>query len=335
MATTVRIEISALNNYKIHNILSLELMSITVKPINVIKPVMLCHAACTGGSLVYRILVSRFNFLGVSEISHAYTPKKKMYSPLDPELQMYTQGILNDEQFADIFFKRVKNCELISKKAHKPLLIREHSHRYYFNPNRKIGLTSVSWINDTFSREENTQLKCLISVRDPIDSWLGLRTNFPKESSYSFEEYCSKYLVFIDMARRTPCHYIFKYEDIILKPDSILKDIENFLDLKIENYSSDTTYTIPSTGNSGRQSEGIFIRPRRPYTRGLVEAAKHSISYMELCRILNYQCLSDIDNFSRKLQFFKYSVNNLINFSVEILEKKMSSLKNKFPKIRD
>ena len=61
-------------------------------------PVVLCHAACTGGSMIYRLLVSTFGFCGISEISHGRRTAFG-FSPVDPEAQLFSIGQIDHSGF--------------------------------------------------------------------------------------------------------------------------------------------------------------------------------------------------------------------------------------------
>lgn len=258
------------------------------------QPVILCHAACTGGSLIYRLLLSAFDFIGVGEVGHVHPPKLKDYLPLDPEAQLYGQGVISSQQFADIFFKRIRQCEKRVTSMGQVLLIREHSHQYFFNIQQKqIDLNSVSWINDAYYRESEEPLICLVSVRDPIDSWLGLRNSFPNEKPSEFDEYCKKYLKFLDMVERTKSAYLFKYEELVRDPRGTLSKIGKVIGRSSFEVDLNVSANVTSSGNSGRKSSKIVARPRRPFTKRLVVAANTSENYAELCRRLGYQRLEE------------------------------------------
>lgn len=299
-------------------------------------PILLCHAACTGGSLIYRLLVSYYGFVGLSEVSHAWLPKSKTYLPIDPEAQLYAQGIFSQEQFAKIFYKRICCCERIVGATGKILLIREHSHQYFFSRQKDhIVMDNVSWINNAYNKERGVSLQCLLSVRDPIDSWLALRNSFPNESPFDFDEYCEKYLFFLDMAEKTNQVYLFKYEDLVSDAKVILNEIGKFIDRSPINADLEKNTDVESSGNSGRQSSSICSRPRRPFTIRLVRAAEASKNYKELCKRLEYPCLFDDVFLREKHGIIKSSLNNMLHNCTDMILKPINQLARKFPLIRD
>ena len=188
----------------------------TKQPLNEnLQPLVLCHAACTGGSMIYRLLVSAFGLVGISEMNNS-RPGPRAFLPLDPEAQLYIQGMISSPDFAGILYKRIHHCIEMAADEGKRLLIREHSHRYFFVPESDdTRLHSVSWLNDEYVQGSGTDLQCLVSVRDPIDSWLGYRNSWPYDPPRGFDDYCGKYLEFILAAKKTKRIHIFKYEEMV------------------------------------------------------------------------------------------------------------------------
>lgn len=216
------------------------------------------------------------------------------------------------------------------------MLIREHTHRYFFNPHHdKSTLESISWVNDAFSKGRDESLNCLLSVRDPIDSWLGLRHNFPEEQPTVFDEYCEKYLFFLDKVERTKRVHLFKYEDMISSPQEVLLKIGKFLGRLPVDLDFEKNSQVISSGNSGRQSSAIYARPRRPFTSRLVRAAKASKNYVELCERLNYPCLFDNLSSLDNRMMFKTYLNNILHVCTKNALKPFNQIARKFPMIRD
>lgn len=272
------------------------------------RTIILCHAACTGGSLIFRHLVDAFGLMGISEISHATIPKRDTYLSLDPEAQLFSQGILSSLKFEESFFKRILSCEEIVKNCQKDLLIREHSHRYFFNPLYDIAeFKSVSWIHDSFIKHEKKAPLCIVSIRDPIDSWLGLRASFPNECPPTFDDYCKKYIKFIQAVESTSFIHVIKYEDFVNDHLEVIEKIGKFINQKPSNYQSGNVRAI-SSGNSGRQSGEINVRPRRPFTTRLVNEICCSYHYGKLCEMLDYPCLGRDDLCEKKINLIKNTI---------------------------
>ncbi|MCI5144163.1 MAG: hypothetical protein D3923_01240 [Candidatus Electrothrix sp. AR3] len=237
------------------------------------------------------------------------------FLPLDPEAQLYYQNILTAEQFTEIFFKRIIECNKLALQHKRPLLIREHSHSYFFSPHKKDSTVedNISWINSTYQKIQGETLPCLLSIRDPIDSWLSLRHNFPQESTKDFDTYCKNYLLFLDMAEKTKNIYVFKYEEIVREPKKTLIVLGDKIGIKLQdNIDISKSYSVVSSGNSGRQGTQLIARPRRPFTEHLVKSAEHSRHYNELCRKLGYPLLAEYIDNKVKMNILKNNFKNTI-----------------------
>lgn len=257
-------------------------------------PIVLCTPACSGGSFIYRTLVSSLNAVGISEISDFWRSADR-YMPLDPEAHLLHQGFIDVETFGDLFLKRIESCWDVAQRLERPLLIREHSHRSVFLPQVTTeSLKSVSRINDLFAARHNSQLKCIVTVRNPIDSWLGLCANFPTARPETFEEYCLRYIDFIDGVSDTQSAQIFKYEDLIRQPEGLVQQIFTFLDLSLDKpLDWEAVNAVSSSGNSGRQTVQPTLHPRRPFRIEFLREANESESYATLCSRLDYPHLNN------------------------------------------
>lgn len=247
--------------------------------------------------MIYRLLVSHFDFIGVSEISHCFPFDKNQFIPLDPEYALKVTGVLDDREFEDIFFNRILNICRIANKKGKQLLIREHTHSYFFmSDSDHPGPGHPSWVAAQFARRQGKKIKCIISVRNPVDSWLSVAVNFPESAPINFLDYCKCYEKFIravfDVAGQETV-LLVKYEDIIRDRQKELQRIAEFLGVPLDPSVPKDWTNVPSTGNSGRQSGRIEERKRRPFGFGLIQKAQQSKSYRYLSETLGYPKLSE------------------------------------------
>lgn len=274
------------------------------------NPIILCHAACTGGSLIYRLIASSFGFIGISEVSHKYNFRSTSFLPFDPEAQLYLQGIIDADEFSDIFFKRVCRCNDIFFKMGKIMLIREHSHSYFFNINKPNDIDSVSWIEGRYRKIYKESPWCLFSVRDPIDSWLGLRQSFPNIVIKDFNTYCEMYMNLLCLSEKTENLFMFKYEEMVRYPENTLSEISKKINIPFSSIEIEKINSIQSSGNSGRCSSELYIRPRRPFTHHLLDAANNSPAYKELCKHIGYVPLQEQIKFKERILMVSYKLNN-------------------------
>ena len=259
-------------------------------------PIVLCHAACSGGSMIYRLMVSTFGFQGIAEISHGRRGAFA-FSPVDPEAQMFALGQLDHKEFGEVLARRLFNVNKLAIQSGKQLLIREHTHNYFFNNDcAEVMPTSPSWVADQFGNELS-DIPIVVTTRDPIDSWLGFRQNFNHLKPDRFEDYCAKYNEFIDRVEnwqsRGESIHVFKYEDCVVSPETMMRELADFLNLKFVGLDTSAAFKTASSGNSGRQSATLAPRKRRPFTMKLLNAARSSSEYNTLCSRLGYDTIYD------------------------------------------
>ncbi|MFC1778434.1 sulfotransferase [Pseudomonadota bacterium] len=272
------------------------------------EPIILCHVACSGGSMIYRMLVSNFDLVGISEVSHCYPFEKDRFIPTDPEHALLKVGELSDKEFERVFFDRIQFSNSTCVKNNKSLLIREHTHSYFFL--RPAGLPipdSPSWIAEQYSKRLGQQIKCIVTVRDPIDSWLGLCANFPGNAPRNFQDYCSKYEKFI---RSYFNNYdqqnmlLIRYEDFVENLEVQLQCIAKFVGQPFSGKVTENWSGISCTGLSGRQNDKIEKRVRRPFGNQLLRDAAISESYRYLTEELGYPYLGDSVSVKLKAQAY-------------------------------
>lgn len=253
-------------------------------------PIVLCHPACSGGSWIYTVLCTHFDLIGLSEKSHAFNYPKDVFLPTDPEYSLKLAQIISSEVFGDIFIDRIRNCMRICNSYDKTLLIREHTHSYFFQ-NDEIAISHPSWIALRLHEKYQIPARCILTFRDPIDSWLGLQRSFPELAGGTFEQYCRNYLVFLQNAKASEIAgtaLIVKYEEFVENPEKALERVANYLSMTLTEGRSQASFEVVSSGNSGRQSDVIKIRKRRQFDYRLYNQAKKSESYKQIIEILMY-----------------------------------------------
>ncbi len=259
-------------------------------------PIVLCHPACSGGSLIYRHLVAATGCVSVHEVGHHWLPRPEDFGPLDPESQLTSMGKLSPEDFAEIYWTRMLNASVIAKRSASRLLVREHTHQYYFDDSEPTG-ADISWLRHEYQRRTGAIPPTVVSYRDPVDCWLGMKASFPDTVSYDFNAYCDRYLQWILPAiesARESRHlvYLIKYEDFCESSTNLILQCASAL--RVRAGSTYQPATVSSSGNSGRRNDSrVSRRPRRPYTLRLVSEALASDSYAKLCSLLDYRHLAD------------------------------------------
>ena len=243
-------------------------------------------------------MVSTFDLCGLCELTHARRPKLTGFFPLDPEAQLFARGEIDFDEFGDIMFGRIESSKRIADRQNKRLLIREHTHGYFFNPHTQDAVpTGPSWAADQFEKRLGESLPIIVSVRDPVDSWLGFRRNFVPEKPTVFADYCRIYNLFLDRldAWQTQGNLVFqfRYEDLVADTESLMSDLGQFLGEEFSGLDLEKASTTASSGNSGRQDATPVKRSRRPYTSRLLEQASVCPEYTRLCERLGYSKIDE------------------------------------------
>jgi hypothetical protein len=254
-------------------------------------PFVLSHPACSGGSMIYKLLASQFGFLGVYEVGHLWARASNLFQPFDPEVQLLHQGIISEADFGQSVVDRLLNCWRIAGAQSKRLLIREHTHQFFFDNDGPTSSSDHSWIVKELSHRLSDRICLLATVRDPVDCWLGMRRSFPTLVAYDFHAYCGRFNFWLDKIDEAKAAgwpvTVFKYEDIVTQRERSLEEIGRFLGAEPAGASVPLTSVVTS-GNSGRSSSSIGLRARRAYSRRFADAAKASDEYRRLVNRLGY-----------------------------------------------
>lgn len=267
-------------------------------------PILLAHVACSGGSLIFRELCKRFGLWGISEVSPFASPPRRPFYPYDPESLLFLNNHLSQDDFNDIFLKRLEHCWHACSRATRRLLIREHTHSLFFQPQGIQLNDGFSWIHQQSQQTFGVACPILFSVRDPVDSWLGLNHSFPHLVQYSFDEYCNRYHEMLDqldsLREQEQVDFLqFKYESFVNAPDPVIESIGQFLEMKLA--PATVGPDIRATGNSGRQSAQIRRRPRRSFSRSFLDQALASEAYSRLAKRLDYPHFGDQINWGTRI----------------------------------
>lgn len=247
------------------------------------------HLSCTGGTLIAKCLAAMPNVVVFNEVDPLSTmrlsPAKPLFAPTDL-IVLARQGCpgLPDALLVKLFLQGLDLLHQEFTAMGKRLLLRDHSHSHFLKggqiPQRPSLLAMVGSRFPTLS---------VVSVRDPVDSYLSLQSNkWMSFSPDSFDEYCRRSLVFLDAHAGVP---IFRYEDFVQNPSPVMKDICQALALSYSDTFADTFDAFRFSGDSGRKGVVIKPRPRRPVGEGLREEAERSAHYKTLIGRLGYASL--------------------------------------------
>lgn len=248
------------------------------------------HLSCTGGTLIAKCLAAMPNVLLLNEVdplsTMAFKADKPDFAPTDL-VSLLRQGNprVADTLLVDLFVQNLAQLHARMSTIGKRLVLRDHSHSHFLVgseiPQRPTLLQMVA---DKFS------MRPVTTVRDPIDSFLALQSNgWYSFTPFTFDEYCQRYLRFIDAYTHVPC---VKYEDFIARPGEILRELCAHLDLPFVDTFADTFDVFHFSGDSGRSGNVIEGRPRRPVSAAFVSDALASDAYHILIDRLGYEAIS-------------------------------------------
>jgi len=250
------------------------------------KPVIriIHHLACSGGTLISKCISAMPNVYLLSEV-HPFTDlgggkDKAKYSPTD---------IISLIKYADVPFqyelaKRIFNISIDEVYQHVLsvggiLVLRDHTHSD-FSTDKPIPSKSIL----VSLLEERYEVKSVLTIRDPIDSYSSLIKNrWVHFSPRNFEEYCRRVCLLVDAFEETG---IFKYEDFVKSPESVMIKICDSLDIPFNDEFKYIFSAFKVTGDSGRTSNVIGERISQ-VDSDLIKEANVSSYYKTLHKYIN------------------------------------------------
>ncbi len=246
------------------------------------------HMACTGGTLITKCLATQKNIFALSEVDpnsrlqQINARANKSFSPSDIiSLLHETEGETDLGLVKDIFLSDVWLIAKFLKKDDRKLLLRDHPHSAYHTGDFIRNTPTLRQI-----LLEKFSVRSIVTVRNPVDSYLSLVANkWLHFRPSTFEEYCGRYLKFLDDYAGVE---MYKYEDFVADPASIMEKICENLGLE---YSLDFISEFPKynfSGDSGRKGDVIEARTRREYDKSFEKEVNESGSFKYLATRLGY-----------------------------------------------
>ena len=245
------------------------------------------HLSCSGGSVLCKCIASMQNAIVISEVHPDQL--RFEFNPYDPTQLLLAQTNLGEDISLrrQIFLNRIIETEQILKNNNMITVLRDHTHSDYLIQNNIAEIISKSSLIESISG--HFEVYSVLSIRNPIDSYLSLIHNKWNNSISSFEDYCSRILLMLKTYEKLGA-LIIKYEDFCKDPDIILKQICRKL---VINYSADYAkrfYKIPMTGDSGRlgRVETVKVQTPRKMNEILRNEIEVSKSFMEITKRYSY-----------------------------------------------
>ncbi|MFN9531589.1 MAG: hypothetical protein ACK575_09120 [Cyanobacteriota bacterium] len=241
------------------------------------------HLASSGGTVISKCICALPNVIALSEVN----PLNRHVASFEPNnpLVLFEQGgrTLTANEVKECFLQQINYIYSLCQKDDLDLLIRDHSQTDFCMGAAPSGKTPV---RDFL--QENYKLLSVITVRHPLDCYLGLLargwdTQFVPST---LEEYSRRTLAFLDCYSHLPLR---RYEDFCLHPQAFIRELCVLLEF---DYSDEFITQFPYiklTGDSGRRATTIALPERRPIPEGVAKEIMESESYSRLLARLNYE----------------------------------------------
>ena len=246
------------------------------------------HLSCTGGTLISKCVSAMPNVQMLSEVdplsplAAGGTHATNRFAPADMGLRLRTASRPAPPDTLVKLFRAelvVAHEEACRKGYH--LVLRDHTHSHYLVgpavPRRPSLRDLVASI---------LPVRSVLTVRNPFDSFASLRNNqWVQFEPGTFDEYCRRYLCMLDAYADVPR---VRYEDVLASPHSELQGICTSLELPYSECWAETFSAIQMTGDSGRKSDTLEPRPRRPESLQLEESHRDSDVVRTLLERMGY-----------------------------------------------
>lgn len=247
---------------------------------------LLHHFACTGGSLLSKLVALMPNTLLLSEIDPLSTLALNRNAPrFAPTDLIYGMRVAlrpsDDAAVLKVFLAGLEALHAETGMQGRRLVLRDHSHSHFCTRTEIHG-------RQTLREILSPRFDCLslVTVRHPLDSFAALdRNRWTHFDPFTLDEYAARYRAFLD--RHADCPVI-RYEDLVAAPDTTLAQICDTLRLPFAPEATDLLSVVAVSGDSGRSGSDIRPRPRRPMPDWILQQARTSRQYGALCEGLGY-----------------------------------------------
>ncbi|MEM1088751.1 MAG: sulfotransferase family protein [Pseudomonadota bacterium] len=252
-----------------------------VEPIRTIH-----HFACTGGTLIAKCIASMPNTGVLSEVephSRQTISGGGLFHPTDLLALLRVGTYQSTSQLESAVF--LNGLETIYKDSQAKglrLVLRDHAHgKFCFGELVSDHPSLLELLRSRF------EVRSVVTVRHPLDSYLSLLSNqWLHFQPSTLEEYSKRYLQFLQLHEGLP---VCRYEELVRAPHETMMIVCDSLDLPFSETFEHTFNVHRLSGDSGRSSGTITMRPRRETPEDLADEKSESASYRSLCGKLGYE----------------------------------------------
>jgi len=244
------------------------------------------HFACTGGTLLCKCIAAMPNVQLLSEVDPLSTvleqPGKPRFSATDmvTVMRQSTRGA-NAELLIELFLNDLGIIHTDTITLGQRLVVRDHAHSHFcFGSEIQARPSLREIVSSRFP------IRSVVTVRHPLDSFLSLEANgWLNFSPATIDEYCRRYIAFLNAYEGVP---VLKYETFISAPHEVMRNVCSLLEISYSDQFIDLFGVFRLTGESGRRSNFIEYKPRRPVNERLSKEIHQSNHYQTLRAMLEY-----------------------------------------------
>lgn len=250
---------------------------------------MIHHLACSGGTLVSKCLAALPNVFLLSELHPTTTLHqgggKPKFLPSDVTTQARYANVPNVEELAwDIFKSNIQKAHKHIERYSGKLIVRDHTHSDFC-----VGDTFCEQSSLALKLKDDFELLRVVTLRDPIDSYLSLvKNNWVHFEPKTFDEYCKRVWFFLE--EYSDCD-VYRYEDFVSDPKKTMLSMSTVLQLSYDDTFLDTFNLFKVTGDSGRSGDVIAPRERKALTNDEIEEFAGSEYYARIANRFKYNSL--------------------------------------------
>lgn len=248
------------------------------------------HLSCTGGTLFSKCLAAMPKTLVLNEIDPYSTlaPDAKGNAPFQPcdiiSLLQQSNADAATGLIADVFLNNIAIIAANLDDKGQALVLRDHAHSAYLTGENKRKESNLKQL-----MESQFQLRAVVTVRDPIDSYLSLISmGWVHYTPPTFDEYCKRYIQFIEDHGDLK---IFKYEVFVESPQQVMRELADELQIEFSADFVSHFFDFKFSGDSGRSGSVIEPRSRRDFDENFISETKASPNYRTLIELLDYPAL--------------------------------------------